>query len=125
MIPRPASSSGGCTRTTSRRVRKVNRGVAYRDGKLFRGTQDGRVIAYDADDGNKLWETQIADPEKGESVPAAPIAWSKLVFAGNAGGDNFSYETDGEQRIAVAAGMTSSFWPTQKTTAKILVFGLP
>jgi alcohol dehydrogenase (cytochrome c) len=68
---------------------KVNRGVAYLDGSLFRGTQDGRVIAYDAHDGRKLWETRIADPAKGESVPAAPIAWSGLVFIGNAGGDNY------------------------------------
>src|SRR5262249_42587027 len=26
----------------------VNRGAAYLDGRLFRGTQDGRVFAYDA-----------------------------------------------------------------------------
>lgn len=69
---------------------QVNRGVAYLDGRLFRGTQDGRVIAYDAATGKKLWTTQIAYPKKGESVPAAPIAWSGLVFVGNAGGDNYS-----------------------------------
>lgn len=67
---------------------KVNRGVAYLDGKLFRGLQDGRVVAYDALDGHKLWETRIADPKKGESVPAAPIAWNGMVFIGQAGGDN-------------------------------------
>ncbi|MBS0249525.1 MAG: PQQ-binding-like beta-propeller repeat protein [Proteobacteria bacterium] len=65
----------------------VNRGVAYLDGKIFRGTQDGRVIAYDAKTGKRLWQTSIADPKKGESVPAAPIAWNGLVFVGNAGGD--------------------------------------
>lgn len=65
----------------------VNRGPAYMDGKLFRGTQDGRVIAYDFKTGKKLWETAIANPKKGESVPAAPIAWNGMVFAGNAGGD--------------------------------------
>lgn len=68
---------------------KVNRGAAYLDGKLFRGLQDGRVVAYDAGSGRKLWETRIADPAKGESVPAAPIAWDGLVFIGNAGGDNY------------------------------------
>jgi alcohol dehydrogenase (cytochrome c) len=68
---------------------KVNRGVAWLDGKLYRGTQDGRVFAYDAATGKKLWEQRIADPAKGESVPAAPIAWNGLVFAGNAGGDNY------------------------------------
>ena len=65
----------------------VNRGAAYLDGTLFRGTQDGRVLAYDFKTGKRLWETTIADPSKGESAPAAPIAWNGLVFIGNAGGD--------------------------------------
>jgi len=67
---------------------KVNRGVAYLDGRLFRGTQDGRVLAYDAATGKRLWDAQIADPKLGETVPAAPLAWNALVFIGNAGGDN-------------------------------------
>ncbi len=65
----------------------VSRGAAYLDGRLFRGTQDGRVLAYDFRTGKRLWETVIADPKKGESAPAAPIAWNGLVFIGNAGGD--------------------------------------
>src|SRR5262249_31777955 len=65
----------------------TNRGAAYLDGRLFRGTQDGRVLAYDFKTGKRLWETTIADAKKGEVVPAAPIAWERLVFIGNAGGD--------------------------------------
>ncbi len=64
----------------------TNRGAAYLDGRLFRGTQDGRVFAYDAATGKKLWETKILQAQ-GESVPAAPIAWNGMVFVGNAGGD--------------------------------------
>ncbi len=66
----------------------VNRGAAYLDGLLFRGTEDGRVLAYDFKTGKRVWETTIADPKIGESTPAAPIAWNGLVFIGNAGGDN-------------------------------------
>ena len=66
----------------------VNRGAGYLAGRLFRGTQDGRVLAYDAKTGRRLWATQIADPRQTETVPAAPIAWNGLVFIGNAGGDN-------------------------------------
>ena len=66
----------------------VNRGVAYLDGLLFRGTEDGRVLAYDFKTGKRVWEMTIADPKIGESTPAAPIAWNGLVFIGNAGGDN-------------------------------------
>src|SRR5271169_3093397 len=65
----------------------TNRGAAYLDGMLFRGTEDGRVLAYDFKTGKRIWETTIADPKKGEAVPAAPIAWNGLVFVGNAGGD--------------------------------------
>jgi alcohol dehydrogenase (cytochrome c) len=65
----------------------VNRGVAYLDGRVFRGTQDGRVLAYDFKSGERLWETTIANPKRSESAPAAPIAWNGLVFIGNAGGD--------------------------------------
>ena len=65
----------------------ANRGAAYLDGMLFRGTQDGRVLAYDFETGKRMWETTIADVKRGESVPSAPIAWDGLVFVGNAGGD--------------------------------------
>jgi len=65
----------------------TNRGAAYLDGMLFRGTQDGRVLAYDFKTGKRLWEATIGDAKKGEDVPAAPIAWEGLVFVGNAGGD--------------------------------------
>ena len=65
----------------------ANRGAAYLDGMLFRGTQDGRVLGYDFKTGKRLWETQISDPKLGEAVTAAPIAWDGKVFIGNAGGD--------------------------------------
>ena len=36
---------------------KVNRGAAYLDGLLFRGTEDGRVLAYDFKTGKRVWAT--------------------------------------------------------------------
>ncbi len=68
---------------------KVNRGVAYANGRLFRGTNDGRLLALDARTGEALWNVVAGDVTKGETFPAAPIAWGDLVFIGNAGGDNF------------------------------------
>jgi alcohol dehydrogenase (cytochrome c) len=67
---------------------RVNRGVAFADGKVFRGLNTGEIVAINAVDGKELWKTKFADPEKGESVPAAPIAWNGMVFIGQAGGDN-------------------------------------
>src|SRR5262245_60811252 len=65
----------------------ANRGAAYMDGRLFRGTQDGRVLAYDFKTGKRIWHTTIANAKLGETVPSAPIASDGLVFVGNAGGD--------------------------------------
>ncbi|MBA2684207.1 MAG: PQQ-binding-like beta-propeller repeat protein [Gemmatimonadaceae bacterium] len=73
---------------------KVNRGIAYLAGpdraRLFRGANDGRVMALDPATGDELWSAVAGDPETGETFPAAPIAWNGMVFMGNAGGDNFS-----------------------------------
>lgn len=70
----------------------VNRGVAYLDGRLFRGTGDGDAIAYDAANGNKVWTTRLASREKGESIPSAPIVWNGLVFIGVAGSENYGVQ---------------------------------
>jgi alcohol dehydrogenase (cytochrome c) len=67
----------------------VNRGVAYSDGRLFRGTGDAHVLAIDSADGRQIWDVSLGDPKKGESVPMAPLAWNGFVFVGIAGGDNF------------------------------------
>lgn len=89
---------------------KVNRGVAYLDGRLFRGLQDGRVVAYEASTGNKVWESRIADPKIGESVPAAPIAWDGMVFIGQAGGDNYGVKG---RMYALDAASGKVLWETQ------------
>jgi len=87
----------------------VNRGAAYLNGQLFRGMQDGRVFSYDAATGRKLWEAKIADPARGESVPAAPIAWEGMVFIGNAGGDRY----EGRGRVyALEAKTGKMMWET-------------
>jgi alcohol dehydrogenase (cytochrome c) len=66
---------------------RANRGAAYLGGRLFRGTLDGRIVAYDFKTGKRLWATAIADHKTGEVVDAAPIAWNGLVFIGSALGD--------------------------------------
>ncbi|HEX7981622.1 MAG TPA: PQQ-binding-like beta-propeller repeat protein [Gemmatimonadaceae bacterium] len=65
----------------------VNRGFAYMDGTLFRGTSDVHVIALDARDGHTIWDKPLEIQGKGMSVPMAPIASGGRVFVGNAGGD--------------------------------------
>jgi alcohol dehydrogenase (cytochrome c) len=65
----------------------VNRGAAYMDGLVYRGVGDGRVLAYDFRTGVRVWQTAIANVQRGESVSSAPLAWNGLIFIGNAGGD--------------------------------------
>jgi alcohol dehydrogenase (cytochrome c) len=46
----------------------ANRGAAYLDDMLFRGTQDGRVLAYDFKTGRRIRETRIGDAKVGETA---------------------------------------------------------
>ena len=55
----------------------VNRGAAYLDGRLFRGTEDGRVLAYDFATGRRVWETSVANPKIG----AGPLRTNRLERA--------------------------------------------
>jgi alcohol dehydrogenase (cytochrome c) len=63
------------------------RGAGYLDGRIFRGTGDGRVIAFDAKTGKPLWGTQAANPKNNEAFNSAPIAWQGKVFIGIIVGD--------------------------------------
>jgi PQQ-dependent dehydrogenase (methanol/ethanol family) len=65
----------------------VNRGVAAYDGKLFRGTTDGHLLALDKNTGDVLWDVWVANSNQGYFLSSAPIAWNGLVFTGEAGAD--------------------------------------
>jgi alcohol dehydrogenase (cytochrome c) len=64
-----------------------NKGVAISEGKLFMGTLDAKLIALDAKTGKLLWETEIADPEKGYSETMAPTVVDGKVLIGTNGGE--------------------------------------
>lgn len=65
----------------------VNRGVAYANGRIYRGTPDGRLLALDALTGKVVWQHQIGDPQQGEFFSAAPQVFQGLLILGAAGGD--------------------------------------
>lgn len=65
----------------------VNRGAAYGNGLLVRGTPDGHLIALDAKTGNVAWEHRIADSSYGEFPSMAPLVWQGVVYMGIAGSD--------------------------------------
>ena len=64
-----------------------NRGVAIQGGVLYMGTIDAKLVALDAKTGKLLWETQIADPEKGYSDTMAPAVVDGKVLIGTNGGE--------------------------------------
>jgi PQQ-dependent dehydrogenase (methanol/ethanol family) len=65
----------------------VNRGFAYMNGRLFRGTSDVHAIALDATNGRVLWDRTLDAKAPGVTIPMAPVAANGLVYLGNAGGD--------------------------------------
>ena len=67
----------------------VQRGFAYLDGRLFRGTSDAHVLALDAADGRTLWDCARWTWRRRR---VCRCRWRRsppdgLVFIGNAGGD--------------------------------------
>jgi alcohol dehydrogenase (cytochrome c) len=102
----------------------VNRGAAYMDGRIFRGTSDAHVIALDATNGRPLWDVALDVAGRGVTVPMAPTAWNGLVYVGNAGGDLSSvighvYALDARDGHVVwkfdvvpASGPIRETWPT-------------
>jgi alcohol dehydrogenase (cytochrome c) len=66
---------------------QVNRGPAYLNGRVFRGTDDGRLVALDARTGAEIWISVVGAPTIGEYISAAPLAWNGLVVVGTSGGE--------------------------------------
>ena len=70
---------------------------------VFFGDMGGNFYVVDAMSGRKLWSKKLD---------------------GAIGGGIITYSAGGSQKIAVAAGLTSILWPTEQTTAKIVILGL-
>src|SRR5207237_9316379 len=85
---------------------RLGRGVAYADGRVFRGLVDGHVVAIDAKTGDMIWDVVGADIDAGEFYTAAPVVWEGRVYLGNAGSD---YGGDGHIR-ALGARTGKRLW---------------
>ena len=64
----------------------VNRGVAIFGGKVFRGTVDAHIIAYDANSGKEVWKYQASD-RVGKAITSAPMIANGVLITGIAGGE--------------------------------------
>src|ERR1044072_1560705 len=64
-----------------------NRGVAVYEDKVYLATLDSKLVALDAKTGNKVWQSDIADPELGYSETMAPTVVKGKVLIGTNGGE--------------------------------------
>jgi len=66
------------------------RGVAWWDGKVYVGTQDGRLIAVDAKTGKPVWSQQTFDPQMAAYISGAPRVLNGRVIIGYGGSNGVS-----------------------------------
>jgi quinohemoprotein ethanol dehydrogenase len=63
------------------------RGLAFWQGKVYVGVQDGRLIALDAKHGQLLWETSTTEPGDNRYITGAPRVFNNKVLIGHGGAD--------------------------------------
>ncbi|HTG88789.1 MAG TPA: PQQ-binding-like beta-propeller repeat protein [Vicinamibacterales bacterium] len=69
-------------------VWRINRGVGLKDGRVYRGTSDGYLVALDASNGRMLWARKVADAISGETLTMPPMLFEDIVIIGPAGSEN-------------------------------------
>lgn len=63
------------------------RGLAWWDGRLFVGTQDGRLIAIDAKTGNPAWSVMTVGADDVRFISGPPRVFDGKVVVGHGGAD--------------------------------------
>ena len=66
-----------------------NRGLAYHDGKLYRTNIDNRIIVFNPDNGEILWEKEVHDVTPSYSMTSAPLVANGVLVTG-IGGSEFA-----------------------------------
>jgi len=65
----------------------VNRGFGILGDRLFLGTLDAHLVAFDRKTGNVIWDVAVGDLKKANAITAAPLVVKGKVIIGVAGGD--------------------------------------
>ena len=63
------------------------RGLAFWQGKVIAGVQDGRLFAVDARSGKPVWETLTTEPGDNRYITGAPRVFNGKVIIGHGGAD--------------------------------------
>lgn len=64
-----------------------NRGAALWKNKVVSHTLDGRILLIDDATGEVDWEQRLADPDKGETITAAPLVIKDMAITGMSGAE--------------------------------------
>ena len=64
------------------------RGIAWWNGKVYTGTQDGRLIAINAKTGKQVWTVQTTEKGNGQFVTGAPRVFDGKIIIGQGGSDS-------------------------------------
>ncbi len=64
-----------------------SRGMAARDGVLYRTTLDAHVLAISMADGKQIWKQKAADYKQGYSMTHAPLVAGDVLITGISGGE--------------------------------------
>ena len=67
----------------------ANRGLAYHDGKLYRTNIDNRIIVFNPDNGEVLWEKEVHETSPSYSMTSAPLLANGVLITG-IGGSEFA-----------------------------------
>jgi len=65
-----------------------NRGLAWWNGKIYVGTQDGRLIAINAANGKEVWSNQTVPEDSYRFISGAPRIFDGKVIIGHGGADS-------------------------------------
>lgn len=79
----------GAAEASGRRLRQGwgSRGLAWWDGKVYTGTQDGRLIAVDAKTGKQLWSVMTLQDGDYRFISGAPRVFDGKIIIGHGGAD--------------------------------------
>lgn len=64
-----------------------SRGLSYDNGRVFVGTQDGRLIALEAKSGKVAWSVQTTEPGDNRYITGAPRIFGNKIVVGHGGAD--------------------------------------
>ena len=64
-----------------------SRGIAYWNGKVYIGTQDGRLIAIDAGTGHPVWSVETFGKDEQRFISGPPRVFDGMVIIGHGGAD--------------------------------------